>query len=114
MAAVTDGAEDPLAAFVDWYVSAAHRDDPASGCAVVALGCDVPHSGKRVRAAYRAQVEGYLESLEALLGGDADDRRRATVALSTLVGAVLVARAVDDPALSDEILRDVRAAVKAG
>jgi hypothetical protein len=30
------------------------------------------------------------------------------------VGAVLVARAVDDPALSDEILRDVRAAVKAG
>jgi TetR/AcrR family transcriptional repressor of nem operon len=114
MAAVTDGAEDPLAAFVDWYVSAAHRDDPASGCAVVALGSDVPRAGERVRAAYRAQVEGYLESLEALLGGGDDARRRATVALSTLVGAVLVARAVDDPALSDEILRDVRAAVKTG
>jgi hypothetical protein len=31
--------------------------------------------------------------------------------LSTLVGAVLVARAVDDPALSDEIIGDVRAAL---
>jgi TetR/AcrR family transcriptional repressor of nem operon len=38
-------------------------------------------------------------------------RRRATVLLSTLVGAVLVARGIDDEKLSDEILRDVRAAV---
>src|ERR1700759_5292927 len=39
-AAVIDQAEDPLSAFVDWYVSAEHRDDPASGCSVVALGAD--------------------------------------------------------------------------
>jgi hypothetical protein len=38
---------------------------------------------------------------------------RATVALSTLVGALLLARAVDDEALSAEILGDVRNAVKA-
>jgi hypothetical protein len=31
--------------------------------------------------------------------------------LATLVGSVLVSRAVDDPALSDEIIRDVRAAL---
>jgi TetR/AcrR family transcriptional regulator, transcriptional repressor for nem operon len=41
-----------------------------------------------------------------------DARARATVALSTLVGAVLIARAIDDPALSDEILRNARDAVK--
>src|ERR1700753_1654966 len=34
--AVTGGAADPLAAFVDWYLSADHRDDVGSGCAVVA------------------------------------------------------------------------------
>jgi TetR/AcrR family transcriptional repressor of nem operon len=114
-AAVIDGAADPLAAFVDWYVSAAHRDDPGGGCAVVALGADAPRADGRVRAAYRAQVERYLAHLEAMLGGeDADVRRRAVVALSTMVGAVLVARAVDDEALSDEILRDVREAVAAG
>ena len=38
---VIDGADDPLAAFVDWYLSAEHRDDPGSGCSVVALGNDV-------------------------------------------------------------------------
>jgi hypothetical protein len=39
-------------------------------------------------------------------------RRRASVAVSTLVRAVLLERAMDDEALSDEILRDVRAALK--
>jgi hypothetical protein len=34
--------------------------------------------------------------------------------LRTLVGAVLVSRAVDDPTLSDEIIRDVRATLTSG
>src|SRR5438067_8463381 len=33
---VTRDTEDPLAAFVDWYASAAHCADPATGCAIVA------------------------------------------------------------------------------
>ena len=105
-AAVIDGAEDPLAAFVNWYVSPEHRDNPASGCGVVALGADASRADPRVRAAYTEQVKRYLAQLTQLLGDDA----KAAVALSTLVGAVLVARAVDDPALSDEIIADVRAA----
>jgi TetR/AcrR family transcriptional regulator, transcriptional repressor for nem operon len=119
-AAVVDGAEDPLTAFVDWYVSAEHRDNPASGCGVVALGAEVARSDARVRAAYTEQVQSYLARLEQLLGdtgadadapADPETRRQAKVMLSTLVGAVLVARAVDDPGLSDEIIRDVRAAL---
>jgi AcrR family transcriptional regulator len=31
---LTDDAKDPLAAFVDWYLSAQHRDEPGAGCAV--------------------------------------------------------------------------------
>ncbi len=120
-AEVIEGAEDPLAAFVDWYVSSEHRDDPASGCSVVALGGEVARADARIRTAYTDQVESYLAQLEELLGGahadmpvDPETRRRATVMLSTLVGAVLVARAVDDPALSDEIIGDVRAALTSG
>jgi hypothetical protein len=67
----------------------------------------------RLRSAYRRQVELCLASLQRVLGGDADARHRATVALSTLIGALLLARAVDDEALSAEILRDVRNSVKA-
>ena len=115
-AAVIDGADDPLAAFVDWYVSAEHRDNPGSGCGVVALGGEVAHAEPRVRAAYTDQVKRYLAQLEELLSGDdreADPviRRQARVTLSTLIGAVLVARAVDDPALSDAIIADARAAL---
>jgi TetR/AcrR family transcriptional repressor of nem operon len=113
-ARVTADADDPLAAFVDWYASSAHRDDRAGGCAVAALGCDAPRADDRVRAAYREQVQRYIANLERLLGGDdGEARRRATVAVSTLVGGLMLARAVDDEALSGEILRDVRAAVKA-
>jgi len=110
---VTRDVDDPLAAFVDWYASVAHCDDPATGCAVVALGSDIARGDDRVRAAYRRQVERYLDNLEQLLGSGEDARRKAVVVLSSLVGAVLVARAVDDEALSEEILRDVRAAAKA-
>jgi TetR/AcrR family transcriptional repressor of nem operon len=120
IAAVLDGADDPLKAFVDWYVSAEHRDDAATGCGVVALGADAARADGRVRAAYTEQVERYIARLEQLLAdsdvppdsdGEPDTRRRATVMLATLVGAVLVSRAVDDRALSDEIIRDVRTAL---
>ena len=103
---VLDAAEDPARAFVDWYLSESHRDDPGSGCAVVALGGDVPRAGDAVRDAYTAQVRRYLSHLDELLDADGD-----TAALSTLVGAVLLSRAVSDPELSERILRDARAAL---
>ncbi len=106
---VTEGAQDPLAAFVDWYVSAEHVADPATGCAVASLGADVGRGGEALRGSYRAQVERYLARLEQLLGS----RQRATVALATLVGAITVARGLGEPVPAEEILRDVRAALKA-
>lgn len=109
VAEVTTGVADPLAAFVDWYVSAEHLADPGTGCAVAALGADVGRAAAPLRAVYRAQVERYLGHLEQLLGS----RERATVALATLVGAITVARALGEPVLAEEILRDVRAALRA-
>jgi TetR/AcrR family transcriptional repressor of nem operon len=108
----TAEADDPLAAFVDWYLSPSHRDDPGSGCAVVALGADAARGDERVRAAYGGQVERYIAHLEELMGGGEDARRRAIAAVTSMVGAMLVARAVDDEELSGEILRETRASVE--
>jgi TetR/AcrR family transcriptional regulator, transcriptional repressor for nem operon len=110
---VIDSAEDPLAAFVDWYLSSEHRDNPGAGCGVVALGNDVARAGDELRSAYTDQVRRYLARLDQLLGADGAPRPSdaATVALSTLVGALLVARAVNDPELSERILRDAREAL---
>jgi TetR/AcrR family transcriptional repressor of nem operon len=106
-------ATDPLAAFVDWYLSADHRDDPGTGCAVVALGADAARADDRVRTAYRGQVERYIATLEELLGGGEDARRHAIAAVTSMVGAMLISRAVGDEDLSDEILRETRATVQA-
>jgi TetR/AcrR family transcriptional regulator, transcriptional repressor for nem operon len=108
----TDGAADPLAAFLDGYLSTDHRDDPGSGCTVVALGADVARSPDGVRAAYRGQVQRYIAEMEELLGGGEEARRRAIAAVTSMVGAVLISRAVDDETLSDEILAAVRATVE--
>jgi TetR/AcrR family transcriptional regulator, transcriptional repressor for nem operon len=110
---VIDGADDALAAFADWYLSSEHRDDPGAGCGVVALGNDIARGGDELKSTYTDQVRRYLAHLDELLGTDGRLRpsAAATVALSTLVGALLVARAVDDPELSERILGDAREAL---
>jgi TetR/AcrR family transcriptional regulator, transcriptional repressor for nem operon len=106
-------ADDPLAAFADAYLSVGHRDDPATGCAVAALGTDIPRVGGPAQEAYRAQVDRYLAHLQQLLEGDDETtRRRAAVTLSAMVGAMFLARALGPTPRSEEILRDVREAVR--
>jgi len=96
-----------LETLVDGYLSAAHRDGLAASCAVTTLAGDVARSNDRARSAYTLQVGTYLEVLIKLIPGDKQRARRikAIAALSTLVGAVSMARAVNDERLSREILK---------
>jgi TetR/AcrR family transcriptional repressor of nem operon len=104
---------DPLAAFADWYVSTAHRDDPSTGCGVAALGPDVSRIGGTAQEAYRAQVDRYLAHLQTLIGDDdLNSRRDALVTLSTMVGALVIARGLGPIASSDELLDTVREAIR--
>lgn len=92
------------------YLSPAHRDAPGGGCALAALGCEVPRQGGAIRAAFTAGVRRMVDRLSALLPGDADGAREkdALAAAATLVGALVLARAVDDPVLSDRIMAAAR------
>jgi TetR/AcrR family transcriptional repressor of nem operon len=104
---------DPFAAWVDWYLSEEHRDDPgADRCPVAALVGDAGRADDGVRAGYSAVVERYIATLEGMLGGGEDARRQATIAVSTLVGSLVLARAVDNEALSNEILRTALEALR--
>jgi TetR/AcrR family transcriptional repressor of nem operon len=98
-----------LAAVVDGYLSRLHRDKPETGCAVAALPTDVARCGARARAAYSRQVRAYLELLTELTPDRDPDQ--AHLILAALVGALLLARAVDDRGLSDEILDRVARAL---
>lgn len=100
--------EDPFAGIVDDYLSERHCDDPGGGCALVTLGADAGRGGTELRAAYADTVRQYIDLLTT--DGESSDRSAAASSLSTLVGAVLLARAVGDADLSAEIL----AAAKSG
>jgi TetR/AcrR family transcriptional repressor of nem operon len=100
---------------IDAYLSLTHRDDLGTSCAVTTLAADVARASTRARAAYTDQVGIYIDMLVRLLPRVPRQRRRATAitALATLVGAVSMARAVNDEDLSREILTSAAAELKA-
>jgi TetR/AcrR family transcriptional repressor of nem operon len=109
------GPRDALSAYIDYYVSKAHRDSPASGCPIVALNSDLPRQPKKFRTAFDAGVKrltGELTQWIAAIGIEDADKVAVSV-LSAMVGAVALSRAVSDCHLSDELLDAARAGIKA-
>jgi TetR/AcrR family transcriptional repressor of nem operon len=96
-------AQPTINAAVAAYLSTRHRDDPASGCPLAAIGSELSRTDKK---SSEAATEGF-ERLVAVLAGKAvtaGARRRALVAVATMIGAVTMSRVVTDPELSAEIL----------
>src|SRR5436190_23538312 len=97
-----------LGDYVSQYLSAAHRDMPGSGCPFAALCCEMPRQSRGVRERFTAGVRGMIELLSGRMGSGLKQRQRQDKALATvasLVGAIVLARAGNDPKLSDDILR---------
>jgi TetR/AcrR family transcriptional repressor of nem operon len=99
-----------LTELVSEYLSERHCADRANGCAVAALGADVARRQGGVRRGLTEYVHGQLDRTARLIGiGPAKRRRKRAIAtLAGLVGALTLARAVDDPTLSKEILAAAR------
>ena len=101
---------DSLGDLVSDYLSERHRADRANGCAVAALGADYGRQGQALRKVLTASVRRQIDRLASLLkrGGPAARRRRAIASYAGMVGALTLARAIDDPALAQEILAAAR------
>jgi TetR/AcrR family transcriptional repressor of nem operon len=114
MAPLLEGvaAHPTINAAVAAYLSARHRDDPASGCPLAAIGSELSRSDSKAR---EAATEGFERLVAALAGkSEAQDaRRRALVAAATMIGAVTMSRIVTDPDLSAEILREAEKSLTA-
>jgi TetR/AcrR family transcriptional repressor of nem operon len=115
---VAEAGGRPYAALLKNYLTPRHRDQPNRGCAIAALGTDVARSGSRdVRETFAEGLEsllGILAESASGAGSKAARRRKAITAMAALVGAVTLARAVGDSALSDEILATVQRELLAG
>ena len=108
---ITAGApKDPYAALLKHYLSPRHRDDPGHGCAFAALGGDAARCGRPVRAAFSHGLGPLIDVVAKAVPGrsKAVRRRKAVAGVAELVGALILARAVDDTALSNEILAAAR------
>ena len=106
---------DPLSAIAGAYLTSKHRDDPGTGCLLAALGSDVSRQGPAVRRAVTDHIRSAVELLTKRIPGRsrAVRRQKAISTYATLVGAMVIARAVDNRELSQEILDAARVSVKA-
>jgi TetR/AcrR family transcriptional repressor of nem operon len=104
-----------LATFIDFYVSATHRDRPDRGCPIVTLTSDMPRQSRKVRAAFEGGVKSLTEFLAQNIAslGHPDSSKLAATILSAMAGAVALSRAVTDKTLSDDLLQSARANIKA-
>ena len=102
-------AED-LPALLRFYLGEEHCDHPGTGCAITALAGDIRQASKAVRTVYTERVKHSLAySADRMQGGDQASRRaRAILSLSAGIGGLSLARAVNDKALSREILTALR------
>lgn len=103
-----------LAIIVQQYLSRLHLEHPEHGCALAALGADASRQPAPVRSAFESGLQSMLRVLTGIIPGAsrAARRRRSITTMSALVGAMVLARAVENRALADEILnavsRDIR------
>ncbi len=88
------------------YVSRAHRDARTDGCAIAALASDVARADAASRAVMSAHIDGFIGQLAQSL--HSQDEGDAMLAVSAMVGAVLLARVQTDPKKSDALLKSVR------
>jgi TetR/AcrR family transcriptional repressor of nem operon len=119
-AAASGGPAVSYAKLIDDYLNEAHRDDPGTGCAFSALAGEIARSDKRTRALTSEQIRNDIQLLADLLPRKAKDknkaaaRSKAILTFSALVGAMALARAVSDEALSLEILKTVKERLNTG
>jgi TetR/AcrR family transcriptional repressor of nem operon len=107
-ARVFDASPD-LGAALEAYLSPMHAAHPEHGCVIAALGADAARQRAPVREAFGRATLGLLRLVHRKLGGQgAEPSDEALTLTSQMVGAVVLARAIDDPKLAARILRAAR------
>jgi TetR/AcrR family transcriptional regulator, transcriptional repressor for nem operon len=115
-AALTEGLgpQAAMAAFVDAYVSTAHRQSRARGCPVTALASELPRQPEAVRAAFDAGLRSMIARIARWLPETEVDREGLAASLmAEMAGAVTLSRAMADDDLADQLLAGCRERIKA-
>jgi TetR/AcrR family transcriptional repressor of nem operon len=98
--------EKRLATIIDSYLNSAHRDDPGHGCAIPTLGAEIARESPKTRRAFAAKLEQMIDMLASLIPDlpPKAARKQAMATISTMMGALVMARIAGNGEFSDEIL----------
>jgi TetR/AcrR family transcriptional regulator, transcriptional repressor for nem operon len=99
-----------FAAFGDAYLSPHHRDNPGIGCLFSSLAQEATRASEAARGTMTESARRQIENFSHSMAGETDvERRQAAVGnWAAMIGAVTLSRVLNDPALSDQILNDVK------
>jgi AcrR family transcriptional regulator len=97
--------DQALQAIIRAYLSKAHVEAVETGCAVAALGSEMPRQAPQVRRAATRRIKEMIDLVarQSPDWGQPGAHERALVTVATAVGTLVLARAVDDPKLSDAL-----------
>ena len=103
----------PAADYADGYLSVRHRDNKATSCLFSSLGTEAARGSADLRHSMTDAIRSRINHLSMEAEGDTskEQRRAAIAAWSAMVGAMVLARLVDDETLSNEILSATRASL---
>jgi TetR/AcrR family transcriptional regulator, transcriptional repressor for nem operon len=109
-----EAAGKALAAYFDRYLSEANRDTPESACLFPSLAADISRQSEPLKDVFTTGLKAYVQGIDRLSQKATKEAGQpapmATMAM--LVGAMVLSRAVSDPAFSNEILASARAELK--
>jgi len=102
--------EERLSHLLNTYLTPKHRDAPEQGCAFAALAREFAQAGGEFPRTFERELGVSVDRLIELLEGETEGSARQTAlgVLSLCVGGMVLARAVDSPKLSNDLLKSAR------
>jgi len=99
--------EQALQGLLRAYLSKEHLESAEMGCPVAALGSEMPRQAPEVRRAATRRIKEMIDVVarQSPDWGQPGAHEQALVTTATMVGALIMARAVDDQRLSDALLK---------
>jgi AcrR family transcriptional regulator len=94
-----------LEALLRAYLSKEHVEGVETGCAIAALGSEIPREAPKIRRAATRRIKEMIDLVarQSPDWGRSGAHERALVTVATALGALVLARAVDDPELSNAV-----------
>ena len=97
--------EQALATMLRAYLAREHLEQIEVGCPLAALGSETARQAPEVRRVTTRHIKAMIDLVarQSPDWGQPGAHERALVTIATMVGTLLLARAVDEPALSDRL-----------